>query len=123
MAAMELIDAAIATSGDYRHWVEVHGQFCAHTMNPVTGAPLRNALAAVTVVAGSCMLADAWATALMVLGEIEGPRLAQERGMDALFVVRNGEELKEISIVGGKLQAQAEAEGSNPVNNLSRANP
>ena len=76
-------------------------------MNPVTGAPLRNALAAVTVVAGSCMLADAWATALMVLGEVEGPRLAQERGMDALFVLRDGDELTEISIVGGTLQAQA----------------
>jgi len=107
MGVMELVDAAIATSGDYRHWVEMSGQSCAHTMNPVTGAPLRNALAAVTVVAGSCMLADAWATALMVLGEVEGPRLAQERGMDALFVLRDGDELTEISIVGGTLQAQA----------------
>jgi thiamine biosynthesis lipoprotein len=55
------------------------------------------------------MLADAWATALMVLGEIEGPRLAQARGMDALFVLREGEQLKEISIVGGILQAQIES--------------
>jgi thiamine biosynthesis lipoprotein len=54
------------------------------------------------------MLADAWATALMVLGEIEGPRLAQERGMDALFVLRDGEQFKEISIVGGERQAQIE---------------
>lgn len=105
---MELGDAAIATSGDYRHWVDVSGQSYAHTMNPVTGAPLCNPLAAVTVVAASCMLADAWATALMVLGEIEGPRLAQERGMDALFVLRDGEQFKEISIVGGQLQAQIE---------------
>ena len=43
----------------------------------------------------------------MVLGEVEGPRLAQERGMDALFVLRDGDELTEISIVGGTLQAQA----------------
>ncbi|MBK5550008.1 FAD:protein FMN transferase [Pseudomonas sp. TH03] len=108
MGVMELGDAAIATSGDYRHWVDVSGQSYAHTMNPVTGAPLCNPLAAVTVVAASCMLADAWATALMVLGEIEGPRLAQERGMDALFVLRDGEQFKEISIVGGQLQAQIE---------------
>jgi thiamine biosynthesis lipoprotein len=80
-------------------------------MNPATGAPLRNALAAVTVVAASCMLADAWTTALMVLGEIEGPRLAQERGMDALFVVRNGDQLNELSIVGGQLQAHIETHG------------
>ncbi|WP_433786437.1 FAD:protein FMN transferase [Pseudomonas frederiksbergensis] len=108
MGVMELSDAAIATSGDYRHWVDVRGQSYAHTMNPTTGAPLCNALAAVTVVAASCILADAWATALMVLGETEGPRLAQERGMDALFVLRDGEQFKEISIVGGQLQAQIE---------------
>jgi thiamine biosynthesis lipoprotein len=108
MGVMELGDAAIATSGDYRHWVDVAGRSYAHTMNPATGAPLSNPLAAVTVVANSCMLADAWATALMVLGEIEGPRLAQERGMDALFVLRDGEQFKEISIVGGERQAQIE---------------
>lgn len=108
MGVMELSDAAIATSGDYRHWVDVRGQSFAHTMNPTTGAPLCNALAAVTVVASSCMLADAWATALMVLGETHGPRLTQERGMDALFVVRDGSQLKEISIVGGHLQAQVQ---------------
>lgn len=108
MGVMELGDAAIATSGDYRHWIDVKGHAYAHTMDPVTGAPLNNPLAAVTVVAASCMLADAWATALMVLGEIEGPRLAQERGMDALFVLHDGEQFKEISIVGGQLQAQIE---------------
>jgi thiamine biosynthesis lipoprotein len=108
MGVMELEDAAIATSGDYRHWVNVRGQSYAHTMNPATAAPLCNPLAAVTVVAASCMLADAWATALMVLGETEGPRLAQERGMDALFVLRDGEQFNEISIVGGRLQAQIE---------------
>lgn len=106
MGVMELSDAAIATSGDYRHWVDVRGQSYSHTMNPATGAPLCNTLAAVTVVAASCMLADAWATALMVLGETEGPRLAQEHGMDALFVLRDGGLFKEISIVGGRLQTQ-----------------
>ncbi|VVO43794.1 FAD:protein FMN transferase [Pseudomonas fluorescens] len=106
MGVMELGDAAIATSGDYRHWVDVRGQSYAHTMNPATDAPLCNSLAAVTVVEASCMLADAWATALMVLGETEGPRLAQTRGMDALFVLRDGEQFNEISIVGGQLQAQ-----------------
>ncbi|WP_348748076.1 FAD:protein FMN transferase [Pseudomonas rhodesiae] len=109
MGVMALSDAAIATSGDYRHWVQVKGRHYAHTLNPATGAPLCNTIAAVTVVAASCMLADAWATALMVLGETEGPRLAQERGMDALFVLRDAETFKELSIVGGVLQAQVES--------------
>ncbi len=116
MGVMELSDAAIATSGDYRQWVEVNGQTYAHTMNPVTGAPLRNSLAAVTVVAASCMLADAWATALLVLGDIEGPRLAQERGMDALFVLHDGQQFKEISIVGGQLQAHIDTRAFDPPN-------
>ncbi len=109
MGVMELCDAAIATSGDYRHWIDVKGRHYAHTMNPATGAPLCNSVAAVTVVAASCMLADAWATALMVLGESEGPRVAQARGMDALFVLRDGDQLREISIVGGILQAQIDS--------------
>lgn len=109
MGVMEISDAAIATSGDYRHCIAVAGQQYAHTMDPALGAPLSNPLAAVTVIASTCMLADAWATALMVLGEIAGPELAQERGMDALFVLHDGEQFREISIVAGRLQAQIEA--------------
>ncbi len=108
MGVMELGNAAIATSGDYRRWVEIAGQSYAHTLDPATGAPLDNRLASVSVVAANCMLADAWATALLVLGEVEGPRLAQERGMDALFVIRDGAQLREVSIEGGQLQAQIE---------------
>ena len=114
MGVMELCDAAIATSGDYRHWIDVKGRHYAHTMNPATGAPLCNSVAAVTVVAASCMLADAWATALMVLGESEGPRVAQARGMDALFVLREGDQLRKISIVGGILQAQIDSRPTQP---------
>ena len=124
MGVMELCDAAIATSGDYRHWVDLEGRQYAHTLDPATGAPLCNTIAAVTVVAASCMLADAWATALMVLGEIEGPRLAQARGMDALFVLREGDQLKEISIVDGILQAQIENRPiQTPPTNTSPAQP
>ncbi|MGY1447058.1 FAD:protein FMN transferase [Pseudomonas chlororaphis] len=108
MGVMELGNAAIATSGDYRRWVEIAGQSYAHTLDPATGAPLDNRLASVSVMAANCMLADAWATALLVLGEVEGPRLAQERGMDALFVIRDGAQLREVSIMGGQLQAQIE---------------
>ena len=105
MGVMALSDAAIATSGDYRQWVEVQGQHFGHTMNPLNGQPVRNRLASVTVVMTSCMLADAWATALLVLGEIDGVALAQKRGMDALFVVRDGAGFEQISIAGGQLQA------------------
>jgi len=91
MAVIELDDAAVATSGDYRHWAVVGGQRLSHTMDPRTGAPLRSALASVTVVAPRCMDADAYATALMVLGDAPGRELAQRLGLDALFVLRDGE--------------------------------
>ena len=102
MGVMELTDAAIATSGDYRHWVRIADAYYAHTMNPSLGSPLRNRVAAVTVTATACMLADAWATALLVLGEDAGIQLAQERKMDALFVLHDGDGFQEISIVGGQ---------------------
>jgi thiamine biosynthesis lipoprotein len=107
MGVMELVDGAIATSGDYRHFVDVAGQRYGHTMHPRLGLPVRNRLAAVTVLAPSCMLADAWATALLVLGEEDGVALACERGMDALFVLRDGAGFEQISIVAGQVEGQA----------------
>lgn len=86
---LALRDAAVATSGDYRHWVEVGGRRLSHTMDPLRGAPLRQPPASVTVVARTCAEADAWATALMVLGPEAGARLAERLGLDALFMVRN----------------------------------
>jgi thiamine biosynthesis lipoprotein len=106
MGVMELLDAAIATSGDYRRFVDVDGQRHAHTMHPRLGVPVRNRLAAVTVLAPTCMLADAWATALLVLGEDAGVALARGRGMDALFVLHDGTGFEQISIVAGQLQQQ-----------------
>jgi len=101
MGVMELDNAAIATSGDYRHWVEHEGRSRAHTMNGIRRAPAENRLAAVSVVATSAMLADAWATALLVLGERAGIELARQRAMDALFVLHDGEGFREVSLVGG----------------------
>lgn len=101
MGVMELNDAALATSGDYRHWAEHQGKSYAHTMDGALREPSRNRLAAVSIVASSCMLADAWATALLVLGETAGIELARERGMDAVFVLHDGDGFQEISITAG----------------------
>ena len=98
MRVIGLADAAIATSGDYRHFIDVGGRRVSHTMDPRLGRPLRNQLASVTVLAATCMEADAYATALMVLGEEAGPNFAAARGMDALFVLRDGEALRECSV-------------------------
>lgn len=86
-----LHDAAVATSGDYRHWIEAQGRRFSHTMDPTRGAPLSAPPASVTVVAPSCAEADAWATALMVLGAEKGTKLAQLRRLDTLFLLRNAD--------------------------------
>lgn len=86
---LSLENAAVATSGDYRHWVEVQGRRLSHTMDPRRGAPLVTSPASVTVVARTCAEADAWATALMVLGPDHGAALARKRGLDALFLLRD----------------------------------
>jgi thiamine biosynthesis lipoprotein len=90
MGVIELTDIAVATSGNYRHWVDIGGKTLSHTMNPKTGAPLENNLASVSVLAETCMEADAWATALMVLGEESGRQAAKRAGIDAIFVQRDG---------------------------------
>lgn len=98
MGVLELSDISVATSGDYRHWIEFKGAKLSHTMNPLLGGPLRNRIASVTVLADTCMDADAWATALMVMGETAGPDFARAHGMDALFVMREMDHLTEIVV-------------------------
>ncbi|TDE34809.1 FAD:protein FMN transferase [Antarcticimicrobium sediminis] len=88
-SVLSLQDAAVATSGDYRHWVEVQGRHLSHTMDPRKGAPLLSPPASVTVVARSCAEADAWATALMVLGVEAGGTLARKHDLQALFLLRD----------------------------------
>lgn len=86
-----LEDASVATSGDYRHFVEIRGKRLSHTMDPGRHAPVIDAPASVTVMAKGCIHADAMATALMVLGLERGPALARELGVSALFIGREGE--------------------------------
>lgn len=83
---VELQDAAIATSGDYRHWVDVGSHRLSHTMDPRLGMPLNQSPASATVIARDCMSADAWATAMMVLGETRGISMAEKLGLSALFL-------------------------------------
>ena len=85
---LELTDGAVATSGDYRHFVELEGIRYAHTMDPRRQAPLVDGPAAVTVMAETCMAADAWATALLVLGPAVGGDVASRQGLEALFIDR-----------------------------------
>ena len=88
-----LADGAVATSGDYRHFVTVKGHRLSHTMDPHRRAPLVTAPASVSVLAQNCMQADAMATALMVMGREAGRAYARKNGISALFLMRAAEGL------------------------------
>ena len=79
---------SVATSGDYRRWFEHDGVRYSHTIDPRDGRPIRHGLASVTVIHSQCMLADAWSTALDVLGPDDGLRLANRLGLAARLLVR-----------------------------------
>jgi thiamine biosynthesis lipoprotein len=86
---VHLIDEAIATSGDYRNFYEEKGVRYAHIIDPRTGSPIRHRGTSVSVAAGNAAIADAWATALTVLGPDAGYDLAREEGIAALFVMHS----------------------------------
>lgn len=98
LSILELRDSAVATSGDYRHWVDLGTQRLSHTMDPARGGPVVNAAASVTVLAETCMDADAWATAFMVMGKDRATLLASDQGLSAIFVERDGDTLRQTHI-------------------------
>jgi thiamine biosynthesis lipoprotein len=88
-AGLDLRDVAVSTSGDYRDFrMTTDGRRISHTIDPRTGRPVEHALASVTVVHTSATMADAYATAFMVLGTDAGHDLAVRLGLAALFLDR-----------------------------------
>ena len=86
---------SVATSGDYRRFFHDGTVRYAHTIDPRNGMPLTNDLASVTVVHAQCMAADAWSTALTVLGIDAGMALAEQQGLAVRFVRRDGQAYQE----------------------------
>lgn len=85
-----LCDLSIATSGDYRRYREEGSIRLSHTIDPGKKAPIAHAVASVTVLHESAMLADAWATAITVLGPQDGMALAERQNLAVLMVERTG---------------------------------
>ena len=65
-----LEDIAMATSGNYRKFRidSLTGKKYVHTLNPITGSAAKSDITSATVLAPTCALADAYATAFMALG-------------------------------------------------------
>lgn len=90
---LKLKNAALATSGNYRKfWVdEETGERYAHTLDPKTGYPAKNRLLSASVIAPSCAEADAYATAVMVMGVESSLDFLQQRDDLQAYLVATDE--------------------------------
>lgn len=87
---LTLDSMAVASSGNYRIYYEVEGRRYGHEINPKTGYPERNALLGVSVIAPTCIEADAIATALMVMGQEKAESYIESKDhLEAILFVGN----------------------------------
>jgi thiamine biosynthesis lipoprotein len=81
----------VSTSGDYRNYFQQDGRRYSHTLDARTGAPISHQLASVTVLHPSALMADGWSTLLLILGPEQGWDYAEQHGIAAFFVRREGD--------------------------------
>ena len=89
---IQLKDIAVSTSGDYHNYYEENGVRISHHIDPRTARPITHTLASVSVINTQCARADAYATALTVLGPEAGYQLALKQNLPALFIIHTGTE-------------------------------
>ena len=89
MAKVRLTEKAISTSGDYERYFIADGSRYHHLLDPATGFPA-STCRSVSVVTDKAVYADAFSTAIFVLGPERGMKLAKELGLDALIIDSSG---------------------------------
>ncbi len=94
MMSVKLKGRSLATSGNYRKFIEINGQKFGHSLNPQTGYPATTNVLSATVIARDCMTADAYATALMVMGFEKAKQLVeQDSTLEAVLIYSENAEL------------------------------
>lgn len=88
-----LSNTSIATSGDYRNYFEVEGKRFSHTIDPATGYPITHNLTSVSVIHPSNMYADAYATALSVMGSERAKQFAHDHQLPVFLVTKEEDHL------------------------------
>lgn len=92
-SVISLDNQAMATSGDYRNFVEWNGEVFSHAIDPRTGYPVKMNVSSATVMATTCLEADALATALMVMGEDAGKKLIKSlKDVECVLIISEGED-------------------------------
>lgn len=93
---------AIATSGNYRKYIENNNQKYGHSIDPRTGFPAENSLLSVSVIGESCMLCDAWATAFMVCGLDKSLEiLKSDSEINAYFIYKDTDGQTKVKMTDG----------------------
>ena len=77
-ATLNVTDIAMATSGNYRNFYYKGNKRYAPTIDPHTGYPVQHNILSATVLAKTCMVADAYATSFMVMG-LDGAKEVLQR--------------------------------------------
>jgi thiamine biosynthesis lipoprotein len=85
---VELDNRGMSTSGNYRNFEAADGKTYGHILDPRTGYPVSNSLVSATVLAPDTMTADAYATAMIVMGFDEAIKLVEGHPeLSAYFIV------------------------------------
>ena len=92
---VDLSNKAIATSGDYRNYIDRNDKRYSHIIDHRTGKPKENSVASVSVIAEDTLSADAYATALLAMGKEKGLVFAQNRALPVYFLTREQGEFVE----------------------------
>jgi len=87
ISIIALQDRGMATSGNYRNYYVRDSVKISHTINPATGYPVNHTLLSATVLAKDCMIADAYATAMMVMGKDEAILLDEKVDEIEVFLI------------------------------------
>lgn len=99
---LEITDAAMATSGNYRKFYYKDGKRYAHTIDPRIGYPIQHNILSATVIAKDCTTADAYATAFMVMGLEKAKALCERHSeLNAYFICSSDNDNYEIHYTPG----------------------
>jgi len=121
--ALRLSDAAVATSGDYRNHFVYQDRRYSHIMDSSSGAPVDNDLASVTVISDTAERADALATLLYALGPNRGLGFAEDEGIAAFFIGRDGDTLRHIHTAAFREYTEAYVDGATSEEEEAEASP
>ena len=92
LSSKEYKNLSLATSGEYRNFIELNGDTFSHTIDPHTFKPINKEHISVSVIADNAMKADALATALNVMGLEKGLDFSNKNKIKALYIVKENEE-------------------------------